>query len=298
MSWRAKDLGYPMLQRQSLRRESGQQPRLAAARSFVVFKPVRRGLFSRPLTSASDQRKQPATDTSPFELRTNCKPATLIVKAGPEGDDFRDFITMNRCIRRHRPSAFTLLLLVVPTFIGCFRVAQAWTIAQPRRFASLASPRTDFRLFLSSSVEEGKTATASVDSSSPSVSDSAVDIPYDYDIPEDAVVIIKPRAMRRLRELKSQQSPDKTLVLRMGVRSGGCSGMSYVMDFSSMDDVSEDDAVDEYSGDGIACVVDAKSLLYLYGLELDYSDQLIGGGFKFSNPNAEESCGCGSSFGV
>jgi iron-sulfur cluster assembly accessory protein len=204
---------------------------------------------------------------------------------------------MNRCSRRHRPSPSTWLLLVVPTFFGYISVAVAWNIAHPVRIASSAAPRTDFRLFLSSSVEEGKTTTA-VDSPSPSVLDSAVEPPYDYDIPEDAVVIIKPRAMKRLRELKSQQSPDQTLVLRMGVRSGGCSGMSYVMDFSSMDDVSEDDAVDEYSGDGIACVVDAKSLLYLYGLELDYSDQLIGGGFKFSNPNAEESCGCGSSFGV
>ena len=46
------------------------------------------------------------------------------------------------------------------------------------------------------------------------------------------------------------------------------------------------------------CAVDPKSLLYLYGLQLDYSDELIGGGFKFSNPNAETSCGCGKSFGV
>ena len=70
------------------------------------------------------------------------------------------------------------------------------------------------------------------------------------------------------------------------------------MDFASADDVREDDVVDDYPGEDIRCVVDAKSLLYLYGLELDYSDQLVGGGFKFYNPNAEESCGCGSSFAV
>ena len=75
-------------------------------------------------------------------------------------------------------------------------------------------------------------------------------------------------------------------------------GMSYVMDFSKADDVQEDDAIDEYPGEQIQCVVDAKSMLYLYGLELDYSNELIGGGFKFYNPNAEESCGCGSSFAV
>merc|ERR1711957_276410 len=109
---------------------------------------------------------------------------------------------------------------------------------------------------------------------------------------------IKPNAMNRLRELKSKQSPDSYMVLRMGVRNGGCSGLSYVMDFSTEDEIEEDDAVDEYDEEGVRCVVDAKSMLYLYGLELDYGDELIGGGFKFFNPNAEESCGCGSSFGI
>jgi len=82
----------------------------------------------------------------------------------------------------------------------------------------------------------------------------------------------------------------------MGVRAGGCSGMSYVMDFISVNDVTGDDHIEEY--DGIKCVVDPKSLMFLYGLQLDYSDELIGGGFKFQNPNAESSCGCGKSFGV
>lgn len=89
------------------------------------------------------------------------------------------------------------------------------------------------------------------------------------------------------------------LILRMGVRSGGCSGMSYVMDFCTEESINmEEDQIDIYSQDKIKCVVDSKSMLYLYGLQLDYSTQLIGGGFKFYNPNAEKSCGCGSSFGV
>mmetsp|Transcript_16365 Transcript_16365/g.39166 ORF Transcript_16365/g.39166 Transcript_16365/m.39166 type:complete len:198 (-) Transcript_16365:217-810(-) len=129
----------------------------------------------------------------------------------------------------------------------------------------------------------------------------------DYDPPEDAIIQIKPQAMARLVELKQKRDtnpkdptadPASPLVLRMGVRNGGCSGLSYVMDFSSEDQIEEEDEVDSYEREGIRCVVDAKSLLYLYGLELDYSDELIGGGFKFFNPNAEESCGCGSSFGV
>jgi iron-sulfur cluster assembly protein len=106
--------------------------------------------------------------------------------------------------------------------------------------------------------------------------------------------------MSRLVELKSKREvpDDDPLILRMGVRNGGCSGLSYVMDFSTADEITDEDEVDEYMTEGIRCVVDAKSVLYLYGLELDYSDELIGGGFKFFNPNAEESCGCGSSFGV
>lgn len=123
---------------------------------------------------------------------------------------------------------------------------------------------------------------------------------------DDAIIQIKPSAMARLVELKSKRDadpkstvdPSSPLILRMGVRNGGCSGLSYVMDFSTADEIEEEDEIDNYEKEGIQCVVDAKSLLYLYGLELDYSDELIGGGFKFFNPNAEESCGCGSSFGV
>ena len=99
----------------------------------------------------------------------------------------------------------------------------------------------------------------------------------DYEVPEDAVVLIKPKAMKRLRELREKEKTD-SLILRMGVRNGGCSGLSYVMDFSTEDAIQEDDAVDEYPGEKIKCVVDAKSMLYLYGLELDYSEELIGGG--------------------
>ena len=99
----------------------------------------------------------------------------------------------------------------------------------------------------------------------------------DYEVPEDAVVMIKPKAMKRLRELREKEKAD-SLVLRMGVRNGGCSGLSYVMDFSTEDAIEEDDAVDDYPSENIKCVVDAKSMLYLYGLELDYSEELIGGG--------------------
>ena len=111
---------------------------------------------------------------------------------------------------------------------------------------------------------------------------------------EERVIIITDKAMKHLEFMQSKQP--EAVTLRMGVRAGGCSGMSYVMDFIKEADVQPEDHVEMYGG--IKCVVDPKSLLFLYGLQLDYSDELIGGGFKFANPNAGTSCGCGKSFGV
>ena len=102
--------------------------------------------------------------------------------------------------------------------------------------------------------------------------------------------------MDQLLFLKERKGED-TLCLRLGVRAGGCSGMSYVMDFMDEADIGEKDTVIDYP-QGFKAVVDPKSLMFLYGLNLDYSDELIGGGFQFSNPNAEGTCGCGKSFGV
>lgn len=73
--------------------------------------------------------------------------------------------------------------------------------------------------------------------------------------------------------------------------------MSYHMDFEDEGNVDSADAVMEYD-DGFRLVCDSKSLLYLFGMRLDWSSALIGGGFQFQNPNAVDSCGCGKSFGV
>ena len=115
----------------------------------------------------------------------------------------------------------------------------------------------------------------------------------DEDI-DEKVIVMTPKALHQLRFLQEKQGAE--LVLRMGVRAGGCSGMSYVMDLITPDKIEEDDH--QEINDGFTCVVDPKSPLYLYGLQLDYSDELIGGGFQFTNPNADTSCGCGKSFGV
>jgi len=102
-------------------------------------------------------------------------------------------------------------------------------------------------------------------------------------------------ALKHLQMLREQQG-NQDLCLRVGVRQGGCSGMSYVMDFENLSQIRDNDEVFEYEGFKIIC--DPKSLLYLYGLMLDYSNALIGGGFQFTNPNAAQTCGCGKSFGV
>ncbi|AFZ02878.1 iron-sulfur cluster assembly accessory protein [Calothrix sp. PCC 6303] len=107
-------------------------------------------------------------------------------------------------------------------------------------------------------------------------------------------ILLSESALRQVKLLQGKQGQD--LCLRVGVRQGGCSGMSYLMDFEDISKTNPDDEVFDYDGFKIVC--DRKSLLYLYGLMLDFSDAMIGGGFQFTNPNASQTCGCGKSFGV
>ncbi|KAM3207351.1 hypothetical protein ACQJBY_062525 [Aegilops geniculata] len=100
------------------------------------------------------------------------------------------------------------------------------------------------------------------------------------------------KALKHLNRMRSEKNED--LCLRIGVKQGGCSGMSYTMEFESRGSANPDDSVIEYEGFTIVC--DPKSLLFMFGMELDYSDALIGGGFNFQNPNATKTCGCGKSF--
>jgi iron-sulfur cluster assembly protein len=106
------------------------------------------------------------------------------------------------------------------------------------------------------------------------------------------MVVLTDKAREEVQRLLKENDLSDN-VLRMGVRGGGCSGLSYTLGFDK--DTSEYDHLFDF-GEGIKVAVDMKSLLYLKGTELDFTNDLLGGGFKFNNPNARKSCGCGSSF--
>ncbi|MCG2587015.1 iron-sulfur cluster assembly accessory protein [Rhodohalobacter sp. WB101] len=101
------------------------------------------------------------------------------------------------------------------------------------------------------------------------------------------------RAARQVREIKRKESLDGELYLRVAVEGGGCSGLSYKLGFDIKTD--EDKVVESQ---GMDIIIDPKHLMYLEGIVIDYPDGLDARGFTFDNPNASESCGCGSSFAV
>ncbi len=105
------------------------------------------------------------------------------------------------------------------------------------------------------------------------------------------VIILTSSAVAEIKRLMAEENqPD--LYLRIGVASGGCSGMSYSMEF----DTKQSELDREFDFDGLKVRVDLKALLHLAGTTLDFKGGLLGGGFAFSNPKAKRSCGCGSSF--
>lgn len=108
------------------------------------------------------------------------------------------------------------------------------------------------------------------------------------------MIEITERAAKEIRRILADQSLGPATALRVGVKGGGCSGFSYTLGFD--DQVAEVDQVTEL--DGIRIVCDPKSFLYLNGTQIDFEDNLMGRGFKFGNPNATKSCGCGESFSV
>ena|SRR5258706_9192661 len=105
-------------------------------------------------------------------------------------------------------------------------------------------------------------------------------------------IVVTDKAAEKLCELMLAEKKDPTQFgLRLGVQGGGCSGLTYFMDFDTPRD---DDKVFEHKGARV--LVDPKSILHVSGSILEYSEGLMGSGFQIKNPNAKSSCGCGSSF--
>ena len=106
-------------------------------------------------------------------------------------------------------------------------------------------------------------------------------------------IIITEIAAREIHRIVQEQELDASKVrLRVGVKGGGCSGFSYVLDLTE----SQRDTDEAFEQHGITVICDPKSLLYLGGTTVDFKDEIMGRGFVFQNPNASSTCGCGSSF--
>lgn len=108
------------------------------------------------------------------------------------------------------------------------------------------------------------------------------------------MISVTEKAKSRIAELLKEEGRTSEHNIRVSVKGGGCSGLMYDLDFD--DKINPADQV--FEDNGIKILVDKKSLLYLLGTTLDFSDGLNGKGFQFINPNASRTCGCGESFAV
>ncbi len=108
------------------------------------------------------------------------------------------------------------------------------------------------------------------------------------------MVSVTDKAKEKVESLMQEAGLDQSYFLRVSVQGGGCSGLTYKLDFDN-----EEKAGDQFFEDkGVRMALDMKSFLYLAGTELDFTDGLNGKGFNFNNPNASRTCGCGESFSV
>lgn len=108
------------------------------------------------------------------------------------------------------------------------------------------------------------------------------------------MINVSENAVNQIKSILQAENRTDESFLRVQVKQGGCSGLSYKLEFQ--DQTKEQDQVVEQ--DGVKIAIDPKSLLFIAGMTLDYSGGLNGSGFTFTNPNAKKTCGCGSSFAV
>lgn len=109
----------------------------------------------------------------------------------------------------------------------------------------------------------------------------------------DSIITITDKAIQQIKTISVAENPEGNKGLRLAVTGGGCSGLSYKIEFS---DQKERDNVLQF-GD-VKVLIDPKSVIYLKGIVLDFKDGLNGKGFSFDNPNAKNTCGCGESFTI
>ncbi|MGA7838124.1 MAG: iron-sulfur cluster insertion protein ErpA [Ignavibacteriaceae bacterium] len=107
-------------------------------------------------------------------------------------------------------------------------------------------------------------------------------------------IVVTEKAVKEIKKIMGENKVPETFGLRVGVKGGGCSGLTYSLGF---DETAKegDTTIDQYE---VKLFIDGKSLFYLSGTVLDFTDGLNGKGFVFNNPNASKTCGCGESFGV
>ncbi|HEY1554550.1 MAG TPA: iron-sulfur cluster insertion protein ErpA [Kofleriaceae bacterium] len=109
----------------------------------------------------------------------------------------------------------------------------------------------------------------------------------------ESMLSITQIAATKVNEIRSAEGIEPTMALRVRVVGGGCAGFSYDLYFDEPAEVDR-----QFEVEGVRCIVDEMSLMYLVGTEIDYVEGLQGAGFKFQNPNVKSTCGCGSSFSV
>jgi iron-sulfur cluster assembly accessory protein len=109
----------------------------------------------------------------------------------------------------------------------------------------------------------------------------------------ESMLQITPVAATKVNEIRQAEGIETNMALRLRVVGGGCAGFSYDLYFDEPAEVDR-----QFEVQGVKCIVDEMSLMYLVGTEIDYVEGLQGAGFKFQNPNVKSTCGCGSSFSV
>ena len=109
----------------------------------------------------------------------------------------------------------------------------------------------------------------------------------------EQVIKLSQNAAKRIKEIMSK-AEDKTIGVRVGVKSGGCAGMTYIMEYAK-DIKPNEEIIDDK---GVRVLIDPKAIMYLLGTEMDYKKEQFSSQFVFNNPNETERCGCGESFKV